>query len=354
MRNKVSRDSFSSGMQGFKSFSIILIIIVFCFAGCKVEEFPGSAGEPEGSLAIAVSDTLDESVEGAAIIIDGVETPERSPAIIHGISEGEHQLVIRQFGFWNDTTQVGITGGDTTSVVATLHVVPPNMTGQLTVESSPAGAFLLLNGRKHFVNDSPALTPGTFDLPWGRYNLSVHLPGYLTTYPILPEIEIFPGESQSLEFTLNSSEIGRSAGNSPYPFTLENISGDSISVSDLTGYVVLINFWYAACAPCIAEFPGIENVYRKYSMDGFRVLAINPMRPDNREAVIQKQDELDMTFQLLLDWDQHVTRDLYVVGEFPQNFLIDRTGKLHDVRGGVEESELDEMVSELLQTENGQ
>ena len=79
----MSRDSFSSGMMGFRSFSFLLLIIVFYFAGCKVEEFPGSAGEPEGSLSIAVSDTHDVPVEGAAIIIDGVETPERAPAIIH-------------------------------------------------------------------------------------------------------------------------------------------------------------------------------------------------------------------------------------------------------------------------------
>jgi len=334
-------------LRTITSFSIILTLLGL---GCEIENFPGSGGEPEGTLFVSASDSLDKTVEGASILIDGVETPGRTPAFIHGISEGEHQLIIREFGFWNDTSRVEISGGDTTEVFAILHAVPSNMTGNLTVESSPAGAVLLINGRKHFVDNTAAITPGSFELPWGRYNLSVHLNGYATISPLLPGIEILPGENQNLDFSLTATESGLLTGNLPYSFTLENISGDSISVTDLTGYVVLINFWYAACAPCIAEFPGIENVYRKYNTDGFRVLAINPMRPDNREAVIQKQDELDMTFQLLLDWDQHVTRDLYVVGEFPQNFLIDRTGRIHDVRGGVEESELDSMVSDLLQT----
>lgn len=340
-------------MRVLKSLSLILIIIILCCLGCEIEEFPGAAGEPEGSLFVSASDASGLAIDGAAILIDGAETSARSPAYIHGIKEGGHQVIVRHFGFWNDTTHVEIIGGDTTSATVTLDSVSADMTGMLTVESSPPGAVLLINGQKLYINGSPALTPGNFELPWGRYNLSVHLPGYATISPLLPEVEISPGESQNLAFSLAATETGLLTGNLPHPFTLENVSGDSISVTDLTGYVVLVNFWYVNCAPCIAEFPGIEAVYRKYNADGFRVLAIDPMRPDNRKAVLQKQDELDMTFQLLLDWDQHVTRDLYGVGEFPQNFLVDRTGRLHDVRGGVEEADLDAMVKQLLQTENG-
>ena len=58
-------------------------------------------------------------------------------------------------------------------------------------------------------------------------------------------------------------------------FTLRDASGAPVSLSDLKGQVVMINFWASWCGPCRQEMPLLEAIYQKYEPLGFTLLGVN-------------------------------------------------------------------------------
>jgi len=325
--------------------------MTFFLGGCAVEEF---VGQREGFIYATAVDTLGGALEGASIFIDGQRRTERTPALLHCVQVGRREVVTRLLGYWNDTTIVDVVNGETRRVAAELRQVPADQTGRLKVDSTPAGARVLLYGSAVRVDGALIVTPAQLDLPWGRYELSVRRDGYATTAPLLPLIEITAGETVPVLFTLEAVETEKRVGMLPPDFTLENVDRDSIRLSDLTGCVVLLNFWYADCIPCMREFPGIENVYRELGGEGFRVAAVNPMFPDDLDDVLLARQNAGLTFELLLDWDRQVTVGLYRIGAFPANILIDRTGRISAILASVHEAELRGMVGSLLNVGNGE
>ena len=69
------------------------------------------------------------------------------------------------------------------------------------------------------------------------------------------------------------------AGSAAPDFSLRNINGKQVSLSDFKGDVVLINFWATWCAPCLTEMPHIQKMYTELKDKGFHVLAISVDAP---------------------------------------------------------------------------
>jgi thiol-disulfide isomerase/thioredoxin len=107
-------------------------------------------------------------------------------------------------------------------------------------------------------------------------------------------------------------------------FSLKTISGDTATLSDYAGRVVLINYWATWCLPCRAEMPLLQQYAERYS-DDLVVLAVNNGEPaDEVEEFIR---ELDLTLPVLLDPEETVTQ-LYRIRGFPTTLFIDRDGKI--------------------------
>ena len=61
----------------------------------------------------------------------------------------------------------------------------------------------------------------------------------------------------------------RPPGSTPAPdFTLATTTGELVSMSDLRGKVILLNFWGTWCGPCRMELPDFVKLYDKYNKDG--------------------------------------------------------------------------------------
>ena len=58
-------------------------------------------------------------------------------------------------------------------------------------------------------------------------------------------------------------------------FTLASRAGGEVSLAELKGQVVMINFWASWCGPCRQEFPALDQIYAKYKPMGFTLVAIN-------------------------------------------------------------------------------
>ncbi len=107
-------------------------------------------------------------------------------------------------------------------------------------------------------------------------------------------------------------------------FTLTTLDGQSVSLSDYRGQVVLVNFWATWCPSCIAEMPDYETVYRQQPGGDFVVLGVNLQ--ENADQVQQFTTGLGLSFPILLDKDGHVTIRAYQVVGMPGSIIVDRKG----------------------------
>ncbi|MCC7359177.1 MAG: TlpA family protein disulfide reductase [Anaerolineales bacterium] len=106
-------------------------------------------------------------------------------------------------------------------------------------------------------------------------------------------------------------------------FTLTDLDGRAVTLSDLRGQVVLLNFWATWCGPCRLEMPLLQAAHEAYHEQGLTILAVDL---DDPLADVQAfRAELGLTFPLLLDPGTTVT-DLYRVRGWPTSYVINRDG----------------------------
>jgi peroxiredoxin len=115
-------------------------------------------------------------------------------------------------------------------------------------------------------------------------------------------------------------------------FTLVNLEGENVSLSDFHGQPVLINLWATWCGPCRIEMPTIQSRFEEYRDEGFIVLAVNFDEP--RGDVQSFRDEFGLTFQILLDPGAEVQK-LYRTRSYPSTFFVDRNGVIQVQHIGV-------------------
>jgi len=122
--------------------------------------------------------------------------------------------------------------------------------------------------------------------------------------------------------TLNLSAYA--PGMWPPPFTGQTITGREMSLADLEGRVILVNFWASWCAACRPEMPMFERLHRDYTIQGLVVLGINYR--EGTQIIQRYAKELDLTFPLLLDPKGEIARSYGVIG-LPTTFLVSRDGR---------------------------
>jgi cytochrome c biogenesis protein CcmG, thiol:disulfide interchange protein DsbE len=105
-------------------------------------------------------------------------------------------------------------------------------------------------------------------------------------------------------------------------FTLQTLDGETISLSDLEGKAVLINFWATWCEPCKIEMPFFQERYERYSPN-FDVLAVNYAEPE--DTVRRFVESEGLTFTILLDRSAQVVRQYQVRG-YPTTVMVDPDG----------------------------
>jgi len=117
--------------------------------------------------------------------------------------------------------------------------------------------------------------------------------------------------------------VGTEIGQRAPDFSIMLDTGETITLADLRGHVVLLNFWGTWCGPCRREMPDFEALYEQYGKDGFVVLAL--AQRDTASSVAQFRKDYGLTFLLALDEEQRVNT-LYDVPGQPSSFLIDQNG----------------------------
>lgn len=135
--------------------------------------------------------------------------------------------------------------------------------------------------------------------------------------PAATEAVTIPGPSSTAPL------VGLDVGNMAPDLALENLSGETIRLSDLFGQPVMINFWAVWCGFCRIELPEMQSVYEAYQDQGFTILAVDVQ--EEASDVADFVQKLGLTFPILLDAQGEITRSFRVRG-LPTSYFVDQNG----------------------------
>jgi cytochrome c biogenesis protein CcmG/thiol:disulfide interchange protein DsbE len=127
----------------------------------------------------------------------------------------------------------------------------------------------------------------------------------------VPVSMVLPSGSQALE-------VGEQAPD----LRLATLGGDTLSIRDLRGKVVLVDFWATWCGPCVAEMPALQRLYEEMASDGVEIVGISVDR--NRALVPPFVERLGLKFPIL--YGGLGDQALYKVVALPTLFVVDQEG----------------------------
>ena len=107
-------------------------------------------------------------------------------------------------------------------------------------------------------------------------------------------------------------------------FTLRNLEGKEVRLSDLRGKVVVLDFWATWCPPCRSAMPAIELLHRQLKDKGLVVLGIDDEDSVEQSAFLRN---FGYSFSSLVDPAKKIG-NLYNVGGIPRTIIIDEEGKI--------------------------
>lgn len=142
---------------------------------------------------------------------------------------------------------------------------------------------------------------------------------------------------------VNSSQVD--AGMAP-DFTITSFEGETITLSDLRGQVVIINFWASWCPPCREEAPYLEATWRKYQDQGVVFIGVDYV--DTEKEALAYIEEFGITYFNGRDLGTRISQD-YRMDGVPETYYVAKNGELRGVKiGPLAPPELDEKIEELL------
>ena len=149
-----------------------------------------------------------------------------------------------------------------------------------------------------------------------------------------------------LGFGLAKAKSGpRDSGPAP-DFTLTGFDGLKITLSELRGQVVIINFWASWCLPCRQEAAYLEQTWRKYQNQGVVFIGVDYV--DTETEALAYIEEFDITYINGPDIGTAIS-DAYNIQGVPETYFVDRDGQLRGVYiGPLAEPYLENKIEELL------
>ena len=134
--------------------------------------------------------------------------------------------------------------------------------------------------------------------------------------------------------------LAAAVGDPAPAFVLPTVEGRTISLDELRGRVVYVDFWASWCGPCRRSFPWMNELQQRYGDRGVTVVAINV--DAKREDAERFLRQYPATFAVLYD-AAGATPRAYDVKAMPSSYLVDREGRI----AGIEHGFLDERRSSL-------
>lgn len=170
--------------------------------------------------------------------------------------------------------------------------------------------------------------------------------GYLAEEPTKKLVESTP---KQVDDPIEQVQTGEIISEIPVAqdFSLTNLKGEQMSLSDARGKITIINFWATCCPPCREEMPHMQSFYEKQQGE-VEMLAVNMTHTDSGIPTIEKfVQEHALTFPILLDEAGEVAM-AYEVFTLPTSYIVDAEGRIFQkIVGAMDEQMMNELVEAL-------
>lgn len=149
-----------------------------------------------------------------------------------------------------------------------------------------------------------------------------------------------------LAWGLKKAQAGpRDKGMAP-DFTITGFDKRKVTLSELRGRVVIINFWASWCPPCREEAAYLEQTWRKYKDKDVVFIGVDYV--DTEKAALAYIKEFDITYINGPDIGTRIAQAFNIQG-VPETYYVARNGELRGVHiGPLKAPVLDEKIDELL------
>ena len=138
-------------------------------------------------------------------------------------------------------------------------------------------------------------------------------------------------------------------GKKSIPFTVEDIYGKTYSIKKLKGKVIVLNFWFVECKPCVMEIPELNKLVEKYK--GKDVVFIG-LATNNKTRIENFIKNTPFNYQIISD--SKAVAEMYKVSSYPTHIVIDKNSIIKYFSVGLSPttiSDLDEKIDWLLNIE---
>ena len=119
----------------------------------------------------------------------------------------------------------------------------------------------------------------------------------------------------------------KAEGAAPLDFTLKDMHGTNVRLTDYKGKVILMNFWATWCGPCKTEIPAFNQLYDQYKDQGLIVLGVST--DDEPEALRAYAETMKMTYPVLVGLSKEEILDAWgPIYAIPTSFFVGRDGSI--------------------------
>lgn len=164
-------------------------------------------------------------------------------------------------------------------------------------------------------------------------------------------LEQFDSAIDSSRYTVRLRKMAEvwgkvAVGQPALDFTQNDTTGNAVSLSDLRGQYVLIDFWASWCGPCRAENPNVVKLYNELHDKGFEIIGVSfDTKRKNWLAAIEEDNLTWYHVSDLNGWNNEVGK-MYAVRAIPHTILLDKDGVIiaKNLRGDELRAKLEELL----------
>lgn len=113
-------------------------------------------------------------------------------------------------------------------------------------------------------------------------------------------------------------------------FTVKTIDGKAIFMADLKGKVVVLNFWFNTCEPCLVEIPALNQLVKDYENTDVVFIAFAKDDTPSVKKFLENK-EFDYT---IVSGDYNMEQKFCLLFGYPENMVIDRKGIVRQILYG--------------------
>lgn len=159
----------------------------------------------------------------------------------------------------------------------------------------------------------------------------------------MQQVEAQQTEAREIEVRQSEADLLEAAPD----FTLKDLDGNTVSLQDLRGKAVYLNFWTTWCKWCKKEMPAMKRVHASFEGEDLAIVAIDIGEDHDKVATYIAKG--GYPFQVLLDSDKSVSKD-YRVTSIPVSVFVDREGRVaYRKLGTMKEDEMRSVLEALVE-----